>query len=463
MFRSLVKPNLLYLSVIAFVLNLSFAFQIANLSSIFKFLGAGNSDLPLLWLVPPITGLIVQPLVGQISDDTVNRYGKRRPYIFGWGMLAALSFIILPFTNTLFLALFVTWIIDCSLNGGSECLRALTADLTFKDDDRSKAFALQAFFSGIGSAVGAALPFLINKLEPYLPVKTFFNSCRLPFALNFSLILIGIVLVVLLNISIFKIKEKVKYRPLLLSKKKKPITFKRRIYKIFADLYQTIRKSPLPFKKICFAHAMTWAGIFVFWLYFTVTLAQNFFHLPPISHHLSPSREYTMVLQNASLNASYYFSLYQYVSVFYAVLLYFLSNTERSIYLHTISLLIGGISVASIGFLHDPYLLWFACVGVGIMWGSMIILPYSIAIRLLPRGRLGTYLGIFNICITAPQLICGLTLKPIYLYVFQGKAGYLLVVAGVMIVASAAMWFRVYMTNLGRPIPKPKLQLSEAN
>lgn len=433
------KPKFLYLAIIAFALNLCFAFQIANLSSIFKFLGTESSNLPLLWLVPPITGLIVQPLIGQISDETVSRFGKRRPYILGWGLLGAISFALIPFTNSIAYVLMLMWVIDCSLNGSSECLRALTGDLTFKDKRQSKAFSLQAFFSGIGGTIGAALPYFIDKYSIYFHSKEKLAQSQLPYSLKTSLYIISGLLFLVLSTCVFKVDEKSNYRPTLFTKNKKNSLWKRTVT-IFRDLYFRFLKIPPIAKRICLVHSFTWVGIYIFWLYFSVTLTQNFYHT-------SNPGEHTALLHRASLNASYYFSTYQYVSVFYAIIIYFISNASRDVYIHAISILIGGVSIAAIGLFKNPIFLWFEFVGIGILWGSMIILPYSIIIRVLPRGRMGIYLGIFNICITAPQLICGLLLKPVYIYIFQKQAGYLLIFAGCVIATSAVCWLKIQIRS----------------
>lgn len=439
--RKSIRIEILYLAILAFGINLCFAFQISNLSSIFKFLGADNNELPLLWLIPPLTGLIIQPLVGQMSDDTVSKYGKRRPYIIVWGLIAALSLCLLSAVHTLIYVILLTWMVGCSLNAGAESLRALTGDVAFQESECSKAFALQAFFSGIGGALGTSLPFLLNKLFIFFSINDMASIGALPNNLRLSFILIAIILVVTISISMRYVKERPYTRAALLQKKKKQNNLRMRIAKIFIDLYKNFKRMPTAFRKICWIHATTWVGIFIFWLYFTVTLAQNLYHLP-LDADIS-SLLYAEILQKANLDSLYYFSIYQYVSVAYAALLYFLSNFNRIKLIHVFSLLVGGVGMLLIGFVQDAHLLTLAFVAIGIMWGSMVVLPYAIAIQVLPKGKIGAYLGIFNICITAPQILCGLLLSPIFTYIFQGQAPYLLVLAGTFILLSAYFWFRL--------------------
>lgn len=444
MIKKIIRPELFYLALLAFGINLCFAFQVANLSSIFKFLGAGNNALPLLWLVPPLTGLIIQPLIGQLSDDTVTKFGKRRPYIVICSILAALSFAMLPLTNSLLIAMLLTWLIDSSLNGCSEGLRTLTADLTFKDKEFSRAFAIQAFFAGIGGAVGSGLPYLIHKLNICFNNENEIVLGGLPINLKVTLVIISVLLLFVTYVSIKNVKERNYSKSSLLQRKSRHLTLMMRTKKILYDLYKSIKNTPPMFKKVCIIHGFTWIGMFIFWLYFTVALAQMIYGLPSQSVN---SLKYNSILQKASLDASVYFTVYQYVSVVYSIVLYFLSNRIKLTFLHALSLMIGGVGMSLIFFAHSPFWFLVSAIGVGIMWGSLVVLPYAIAIQILPKGRIGTYLGIFNICITFPQLICGLLLTPLYTYIFNHQAVYLLMLGATLIFGSAVFWLRIQLVK----------------
>lgn len=437
-----VQPKLFWLAIIAFGINFCFAFQLANLSSIFKFLGVGNAHLPLLWLIPPLTGLIVQPIIGQMSDDTVTRFGKRKPYIIGWSFLAAAAFCCLPFAGGLGYTLFILWLIDCSLNGSSEGLRALTGDVTQSEQERSRAFALQAFLSGLGGALGTSLPYIVNQLLIYIkPHSIEITFGQIPQNLKYAFYVTSFILLVTIFCAITFVKERIYKHNTLFVKKKKPANFFLKTSKMLKDLYNSFRKMPYHFRNVCLIHSMTWIGIFILWLYFTVTLAQNIYGLPT-HHHPGNNVIYTTILQRAALDTAKYFTLYQYVSVVYAVLLYFISPFSKIKLVHASSLLIGGMGMLSISFAQTQFALVLAFIAIGIMWGSMTVLPYAIAMQLLPKGKLGTYLGIFNISITAPQIVCGLLLSAVYKYLFLGHASYLLLIGGLFIIFSAYLWIR---------------------
>lgn len=443
--------DIFYLAILACGINLCFTFQLANLSSIFKFLGASTTELPLLWLIPPLTGLIIQPLIGQMSDDTITRFGKRRPYIIVWSILAGLAFAYMPFAGSLLSFLILILVIDSSLNGSIESIRTLTGDLITTQADRSKAFAVQAFFSGIGGVVGVSLPLLINKGMNAIDWQTPLLFGQIPLNLKLSFGVISLILATITYIAIAKIKEKKYSKAQLLARKRKKLSLLKRMRKTFYDLYLSFKKMPLRFRRVCWIHATTWMGIFIFWLYFTVAYAQNIYGLP-VHAHIAGNAHFTEILQKSSLDAAYYFSIYQYVSVLYSVLLYLLSRYARLRLVHAVSLFLGGLGLVMVSMVQSNVGIIIAFVLIGIMWGSMLVLPYSIAMQLLPKGKLGAYLGIFNICITLPQILCGIFLGPIYNYLFQGHAGYLLMFAGCLIITSAFLWWRE--ENKNKPVFK---------
>lgn len=453
--RFATKPQLFYLALLSFGINLGFAFQLSNLSSIFKFLGAAGEDLPLLWLVPPLTGLLIQPIIGQISDDTISRWGKRRPYIFCWGIFATLSFLILPFANTLIFALIFTLIIDCSLNGGAEGLRALTGDIIYKEEERSRAFAMQAFFSGVGGAIGTSLPYLIYKISKYFNINYKITSGEIPINIKISFFITSLILLSTLIIVMRKVKEKPYTHEQLLLKKRRNIKLVPRIVKTFQDLWSSLRKMSPRFRRICLIHGTSWMGIFIFWLYFTMMIAQNVYHLPSQSSMMG-NNEYARLLQKATLDSSFYQSIYQNISIAYALFLYFIAaHASKLKTLHATSLFIGGISLALLCFESSSFAILLSICGIGIMWGSVAVLPYAIAMQMLPKGKIGTYMGIFNMSITAPQILCGLLLTPLYKYLFHGHANYLLFVAGMLIIVSGIFWIRSEQTR------KPEVQSSQ--
>lgn len=436
------KRSFFYLSFLSFGISICFTFQLSNLTHMFKFLGANDLILPWLWLAPPLTGLIVQPIIGQLSDDTNTRFGKRQPYILMGGICVAISFIFLALSPTLGAALFLTLIIDCGLNTCSEGLRALTGDLV-KKDERSSAFAMQAMLSGLGGAIGAGLTYILYNVLTYLNVKVDITPTQLPFQFKLAFIFSALALLMCITISLLKLPANpFKKQKLLISKKisiiKKHTLFKR----IFISLFINIKNMPKQFSSICFVHALSWTGVFIFWLYLPVVIAQNFFHLMPLAN-LAANPDYAETMNKASLLTSSYLPIYLYTSVIYSMVLYYISTYFDKRFIHMNSLLIGGVGLIIISFVTTLLGLSISLIAIGVMWGSLIVLPYSIVMEIFPKGKLGVYLGIFNISITIPQIISSLCLPLIYKYLLHSHAQYVLCLGGVLTILSALGWFYV--------------------
>lgn len=428
--------TLFFLGMLAFSTSLAATYQLNNLSSIFKFLGLNNNKLSYLWLAPPVTGLILQPIIGQLSDDTMTRYGKRRPYIFCWGLLTAFTFCLFSLFDSLIILALLVLISDATLNATVEASRTLTSDLT-RNEERSRAFALLAFFGGLGSAIGAALPFLLNKLLTLLNYYKQVIPGHVPFYLKVGFLISGLIVGVIIFFTVYHLKEKNINKSNLLNKKKKPRKLISKIAKPFIEVVKNIPKMSSKLKRYCFIHAVCWIGIFIFWLFFTTMLAQNFYHLPLDA---SSSLECMKIMQKANLDTSYYFSIYQYVSVGTALFLFYFSSKFSMKLLHAIALSLGGISLLLMPFITSETQVLIAMIGIGIMWGSMCTLPYAIVTQILPKNKIGVYLGIFNISITLPQIICGFTLSPLFVFVFKNHAVYLISFAGLILIGGGCLW-----------------------
>lgn len=197
------KRTFLYLALLSFSINFGFTFQLSNLSTLFKIAGANDFILPLLWLIPPLTGIFIQPLIGYISDKSVTKIGRRKPYILVWGLVGALSFCLLPLQSSLFYVVLFTFFIDCSLNGSAEGLRALTADSFQEDKTRMQAFSAEAFFAGLGGVLGAYLPIAAHRI-----IGKEFSDFSLPLNLGLSYIICGVISAIIILFVLRKVDEK---------------------------------------------------------------------------------------------------------------------------------------------------------------------------------------------------------------------------------------------------------------
>ncbi|STX27853.1 sucrose/H+ symporter [Legionella beliardensis] len=441
------------LALMAFAVNFCFTFQLSNLTVLLKFVGATDALIPLIWLIPPLTGMLIQPIVGYLSDNSSTIYGKRKPYIIGWGVCAALSFLLLPLSSSIIYVVWFTFLIDCSINGSAEGLRALTADFFQESVTRTRAFSVFAFFSGLGGVCGAYLPNAVEKLLINNNINLS-NSYGIPANLVGSYLFTGIMLLATLVYFFKKTKEK--------PASDKPMTKSLLIFLIkellakCKSLKKEISDTNPIFLRVLTINSIAWIGIFTFWLYFSLCLAQQVYHLPKnvLIHN---SEHYKTIMHQVSLDVSFYFSLYQYVSLVFTLIVYNLSKYIKSEKLHGIALLLGGLGISLICFKTTPLSLLFSCICIGIFWGSLVVLPYVIVLKYLPSNRNGTYLGIFNISITLPQILGGFILPFIYNFIFKNHANYALFMAGILILISSFLWFflfhwvnNTYKTNLAK-------------
>lgn len=403
--------------------------QAATMSSLFKFLGASNTSLSYLWLAAPLTGMIVQPIVGQLSDATASRFGKRIPYIFIWGILASITLCCMPFSHNLWMLFLLFWILDCSVNGCLETLRALSADIT-SSEQKTTVYALLAAASGIGAGIAAILPWLLSHQSAVILNEDVHNS--IPFSIKGTFVIGSFLLVSCLMWAIFTVREKAFSKKQLLAKKRVNKTFYREIVHLYKKMIQNVRHMPKVIRDFYVIQLLTWIGIYSLWLYFGIAIAQHIFNLP-VGAAVNTNPLYNKILEQGIAWAGICFGIYQFVSAIYTLFLPLLASKFDQKLIHGVSLLIGSLSILSAGLLHNPYFIAITMVGVGIMWGSVMTMPTAIVAKNLPRAKVGVYLGIFNVTVTLPQIISGLSLGVITGVIFRGNTIFTILLAGILI------------------------------
>jgi maltose/moltooligosaccharide transporter len=426
--------QLFYLSLCGFGIQFASSLQMTNTSSLFKFLGAESGEIGFLWLAAPIAGLLIQPIVGQFSDSTMTRYGKRIPYIFVWVILSCLALFALPFIDHLWAAAMGVLVLSCSINGCTEALRALVGDIA-PNQQKPTAFAWQAIFSGVGAGIAAILPWLLAYMH-VLP-KANETTEKVPMVLQVSLLVGGVVMLVSMLIMVKRIKEKTFVKSHLLHdlQAMRHRSHTRKIYGAFKELWKNIKRMPKVIRDFSMVQVFTWIGMFCVWLYFGIGLAQHVFGLP-VGVNVADNPNYQRLLEKGTIEAGICFGIYQFISVLYAFLLPKLAEKTSPRAIHAFSLLIGALSLIGIILTKQIWLIYVLMVGVGIMWGSIMTMPYAIISAELPRSKMGVYLGIFNITITLPQILGGLCMGSITARVFHNHAMYSVVLGGVMIFIS---------------------------
>ena len=382
--------------------NMSFGFlgiqfgwglQMANMSAIYEYLGAKPDQIPLLWLAAPLTGLLVQPVIGYMSDRTWGRLGRRRPYFLVGAILSSLALILMPNSATLWMAAGLLWILDASINISMEPFRAFVAD-KLPEEQRTRGFAMQSLFIGLGAIIASALPWMMTNWFNVPRETTSANvippSVRYSFYIGAGAFL-GAVLW-----TIFKTNE---YPPEDLAAFKKMKAEKSGIGSGLREIFSCIAHMPPIMKQLAWVQVFTWFGLFCMWLYFPVAVARNVFGAPDEKSPL-----YAAGVEWGGLC----FAMYSVVTFVFSFALVSIADKLKRKNIHTICLFCGAAGLLSVGLIHDKYLLLLSMAGVGIAWASILSMPYAMLAGALPENKVGVYMGIFNFFIVLPEIAAAL-------------------------------------------------------
>jgi maltose/moltooligosaccharide transporter len=377
--------------------NMSFGFlgiqfgwglQMANMSAIYEYLGARADQIPILWLAAPLTGLIVQPIIGNASDHTWTRLGRRRPYFLVGAILSSLALILMPRCSALWMAAGLLWILDTSINISMEPFRAFVADL-LPEEQRDEGFAMQSLFIGLGAVVASALPWLLTNV---LHVGRGSSGSVIPTTVRLSFYLGAAAFLGAVLWTVFTTRE---YPPANLGSEPASRGFAVNVSEIFV----AIREMPRTMRQLAPVQLLTWLGLFCMWLYFPVAVARNVFGA---ADQTAPA--YTAGVEWAGVC----FGMYSAVCFVFSFFLPGLAKAVGRKRAHGLCLLCGALGLLSVAFIHDKAYLLLAMTGVGIAWASTLSMPYSVLSASLPEGRIGVYMGIFNFFIVLPEIIASL-------------------------------------------------------
>ncbi len=471
-------------------IQFGFALQNANVSRIFETLGANVDDIPILWIAAPVTGLVVQPIVGHMSDKTWTRLGRRRPYFLAGAILASMALIIMPNSPALWVAAGMLWIMDASLNISMEPFRAFVGDM-LPHDQRTRGFAMQSFFIGTGAVIGSVLPYIMTnwlnipntapegvippsvKWSFYIGAAVFFlailwtvtSTKEYPpekmeefeqnekksnhvgydydeapvgkqkfISLGTVLGFIGIAIVVLTRI--FQLDEKlyilggllvtVLVLLLLASVLKSKNREKYALVEIFSDLI----RMPATMKQLAFVQFFSWMALFALWIYSTSA----------VTSHIYNTTDTTSVLYNNGADqVGILFAVYNGIAALVAFGLPYLAKYTSRKFTHMLCLLLGGAGMASIYLFRNPDLLYIPMIGIGIAWASILSMPYAILTGSLPSHKMGIYMGIFNFFIVLPQILAATILGFLVKDLFGEQSIFALVFGGVSMITAALL------------------------
>ena len=473
-------------------IQFGFALQNANVSRIFETLGAKVENIPILWIAAPVTGLIIQPIIGHMSDNTWNRLGRRRPYFLVGAILASLALLIMPNSPVLWIAAGMLWIMDASINISMEPFRAFVGDM-LPSEQRTTGFATQSFFIGTGAVIASVLPYVLTN---WFHVQNTAPVGQIPLSVKLSFYIGGAVFISAVLWTIIRTKE---YSPEELREFSteenhidndevdtvklfgSKIFLRKGIYWIAAGLaislliyFYSLEKElyilsvgigtfgliqimagllisggktknglvvvlrdlfmmPKTMGQLAVVQFFSWFALFAMWIYTTSA----------VTSHIYGTKDPTSELYNQGANwVGVLFAVYNGFAALVAFLLPVLAKLTNRRVTHSVSLVAGGLGLISIILFHSPEMLLLSMLGIGLAWASILAMPYAILTGSLPVNKMGTYMGIFNFFIVIPQILAASILGFLVRDVFGGESIYALVAGAIsMFIAAVIILF----------------------
>jgi maltose/moltooligosaccharide transporter len=416
--------------------NMSFGFlgiqfgwglQMANMSAIYEYLHAKPDQIPMLWLAAPLTGLLVQPAIGHMSDRTWNRLGRRRPYFLVGAILSSVALILMPNSSALWMAAGLLWILDASINVSMEPFRAFVADL-LPEGQRTSGFAMQSIFIGLGAVAASAMPYALSHV---FHISQAHASGTVPASIRLSYYIGAVVFFSAVMWTIGTTRE---YPPADLDEFRRQKAETAGVGRSVAEIFRSIQQMPATMRQLAPVQFFTWVGLFSMWLYFGPAVARNVFGAPDENSAL-----YTDGVEWAGLC----FGMYSAVCFIFSPALPWLAARIGPRRVHAACLLAGALGLLSVAVIHDKWLLLLSMAGVGIAWASILSMPYAILSGALPPDKTGVYMGIFNFFITLPEIIASLAFGWIMNALLGGNRRLAVIGGGVFLIVAASLMARV--------------------
>lgn len=418
--------NILSMSLGFMGIQMGFAIQNANASRILQTYGADVEHLSWFWIVAPLTGMIVQPIVGHYSDNTWCKLGRRRPFFLVGAIITAIALILMPnaglfakFMPAVFVGAGFLMIMDASINVTMEPFRALVADM-LPAKQATVGFAVQTFLIGIGAVVGSWLPYVLLN---WFGIGADLSESGVPLNLVYSFYIAAAILLITIIWTVTNTKE---YSLEELAEFNGESVVNERPK--FSEMFRDVANMPRIMKQLGLVQFFSWIALFGMWVYTTPAVAQQIFN------ETDPNTE---LFQTAGDWVGILFGVYNFVAMLFALFLIPISNKLGRKTTHAIALTIGAISLISIGFITNKNLLILPMVGVGIAWASILAMPYAMLAPNLPQNKMGVYMGIFNFFITIPQIVNALFSGLILKYCFASNSVWMLVLSGCFLILGA--------------------------
>ncbi|WP_126650204.1 MFS transporter [Chryseobacterium aureum] len=432
-----IKPDLSLVQIINMSMGflgiqMAFGLQNGNASRILGNLGADVHELSWFWLVAPITGLIVQPIIGHMGDNTWSPLGRRKPYFLIGAVLCAIGLVLLPnaasvtqmfAANALLLAVIFLAMMDASVNIAMEPFRALVGDMLPKHQG-TIGFSVQTILIGIGAVLGSYLPNWLTKMgiSNEAPKGFVADNVIYSFYIGATLLIISILY------TIFTTRE---YSPQEFADFEDREDGEKHESK-FSDIFKDFAAIPSQMKKLGIVQFFSWFALFTMWVFTTSALATHHFGLSPEDTH-------SKAFNDAGDLTGKLFGMYNLWAIPFAFLLTPIAKLIGKKQTHALALLCGGLGLVSMYFIKDVNSLWISMIGLGFAWASILAMPYAMLIEVIPQRKMGVYMGIFNFFIVIPQIINGLFGGPVVSGVFGKQAMDYVVVGGVCMLIGAVV------------------------
>ena len=410
-------------------IQFGFALQNANASRILQTFGADVEHLSWFWIAAPLTGMIVQPIVGHYSDKTWTKLGRRRPYFLTGAVLTSIALILMPnsamftaFAPAMFIGAGMLMIMDASINVAMEPFRALVADL-LPSDQRTLGFSVQTSLIGFGALLGSWLPYI---LAEWIGISKTAPEGHIPANVIFSFYTGAVILLSAVLWTIFTTKE---YPPEAYENESGDAAHKDN-RNFFTAIFQDFKSMPKTMRQLGVVQFFSWFALFSMWVFTTPAIAVHIY-----GTDINDTSSETF--QNAGNWVGIIFGVYNAVSAVYAFCLPAVAKKIGRKRTHAFSLVMGGLALISIYFISDPKMLLIPMIGIGMAWGSILAMPYAILAGSIPAKKMGIYMGIFNFFITIPQIINGIFGGPIVKRIYDSQAIYAIVMAGICLFIAA--------------------------
>lgn len=440
------KPKLSFSQIINmnfgfFGLQYSFGLQQANMSPIYSYLGAEESQLPYLWLAGPVTGLVIQPIIGALSDKTITRWGRRTPYFLIGAIICSICLFAMPYSSAVWMAASLLWILDAANNVTMEPYRAFVSDKLDKKQ-HSIGYLTQSAFTGLGQTLAYLTPTL---LILFGMSKTATNGNHIPLTTLFAFIFGSAVTL----ISIVWTLKTTKEIPLTEEEKTKIIKSPRGVGATFADVGEAIKNMPLAMKQMMPMMLFSWYALFMYWIYIAKCLSVSIYGNSDVT---SPG------FRNAELLVGQIGAFYNFVAFVGAFFLVYLANRIGVKLVHSFCLLLAGVGLFNLPSISNPIMVYIPMLGLGFCWASMMGNTYVMLAGVIPKEKTGVYMGIFNMFIVIPMMLQSFTVPLFYNSWLGGDPTKAIQASGILLILAAisVKFINLKAVEAKKPLPAEK-------